>query len=104
MNEQKLREHYSDQIKRGIMSAADANVQLVRDLRYKVIVGKVPADVRRALFAGVKEGKIAHAKKTSETPEAFYHPDFFFMLKEEFNRLRLKKMNALKGVLTRVGE
>lgn len=52
-----------------------ANVQIVRLMGVRIIRGKVPRDIRKALNAAVKEGKLGHLKKEGLKPEVYFHPN-----------------------------
>lgn len=55
------------------ITAAEANVMLVQLEGVRIIKGSVPRDVRNALNAAVKAGKLGHLKKQGLAPEAYFH-------------------------------
>lgn len=69
-------EYIQDQLKIGNISADEANVMMVLFERVRVIEGRTPATVRKALNAAVKEGRLGHMKKDGLKPEVYYHPRF----------------------------
>jgi len=75
-------EQLKDLMSKG-MSAAQANVELVKIQRVHLCTSRVPADVRKALNAAVKSGELAHMKKDGSKPECYYHPKFEYMAKNE---------------------
>lgn len=96
MSEQNIREQIQDQKERGLMSAAEANVALVRGHRYRLVKNRVPRDVRAALNAAVKAGKLGHLKKDGHKPEAYYHPTFDYLARAARNREAEKVALATK--------
>jgi len=59
------------------------NVQLVMKKGFRLIVGRVPAEVRQELRAAVKAGVLGHVKKDGLLPEAFFwniHPHCYSVL------------------------
>ena len=79
MSKQNDFEHLQDLICRGEISADEANVQMVRNERFRLITGKCPQGVRKALNSAVKSGVLGHKKKDGHKPECYYHPTFEFM-------------------------
>lgn len=73
-------EHLQDQVRQGLMTAEQANVEKVRMQRV-LLAGRIPADVRKALNAAVKRGELGHMKKDGNKPEAYYHPTFEYLAK-----------------------
>lgn len=64
---------------RGQMTAAQANVELVRIQRFRLVTNSLPQDVRRALNQAVKAGTLGHMKKDGHKPECYFHPTFEFL-------------------------
>lgn len=93
-DQQNNRERTLDQLDRKIISVDDANVQMVRQERFREI-SKLPASVRKALNAAVKDGRLGHMPKDGIKPEVYYHPDFKYLAIEERN----KHVYALKRAL-----
>lgn len=93
-NNQNNFERLMDRKERGLISTDDANVQLVLQERFRV-VHKLPASVRKALNAAVKDGRLGHMKKDGVKPEVYYHPTFKYLAIEERN----KHVYALKRAL-----
>jgi hypothetical protein len=67
------------EIAQGLMekglTAAEANVEVVRMIGVQLITAKMGRDTRAGLMAGVKAGKIGRLMKDGHKPEAFFHPN-----------------------------
>lgn len=72
-------ESLKDLMGRGQMTAAQANVELVRIQRFRLVTNTLPQDVRRALNQAVKAGALGHMKKDGHKPECYFHPTFEFL-------------------------
>lgn len=57
----------------GEISSAEANVQMVEAEGVRVVRGRIPKEVRSALHAAVREGRLGHIKKEGLLPEVFFH-------------------------------
>ncbi len=51
------------------------NVEAIRIQASRVIRGRIPAQVRKALMEAVKEGLLGRLPKSGLKPEIFFHPD-----------------------------
>ena len=78
MTKQNDMERLKDQLERGLITAAEANVQKVRNERF-LLVTHLPRDVRSALNAAVRAGTLGHIKKEHLKPEAYFHPTFMHL-------------------------
>ncbi len=103
MSMQNVRENIEDRLKRGVISIAQANVEMIRAERFRIITNGVPKEVRIALNEAVKNGQLAHRVKSDINPEAYYHPGFEYLLKAEFKRRLEMKLSALTAVLSHAG-
>ena len=92
---QNIRERLADKIKLGTMTAADANVALIRAERFRLIVGRVPRDIRTALNAAVKTGVLGHLKKDGLKPEVYYHPTFDYLARDARNKAERESIRVL---------
>lgn len=91
-------EYLRDMVERCEMSADEANVEKV--LTQRVLVAKrLPRDVRAALNAAVRDGKLRHKKKEGRKPEVHYHPSFEYLANAERNRVEREILAALIGVI-----
>lgn len=84
-----------DQMQKGQLTAAQANVQKVRMKRVQLVTGRIPADVRKALNEAVKAGELGHMKKDGRKPEAYFHPTFEHLAKAERNEHEREILRAL---------
>ncbi|KPY83743.1 hypothetical protein RA263_14590 [Pseudomonas syringae pv. tagetis] len=82
-------EHLQDLMQRGELTADQANVQMVRNERFRMVVNSLPANLRKALNAAVRSGELGHMKKDGHKPECYFHPTFEYMAKAE--RLRRER-------------
>lgn len=88
----------TDQMQQGKITAAEANVQMVRMEGVRLVHGKIPMEVRKALNAAVKAGVLGRLKKEGIRPEAYFHPNSINRAKELRNREQQSTIEALKGV------
>lgn len=93
-------EWLKDQIDLGKMTVAQANVEMVRMERVRVVT-KLSVDVRKALNTAVKGGQLCHKKKEGRKPEVYYHPNFEHLANEARNRAERETLKALAGVIAR---
>lgn len=100
---QNIKENITDRLSRGIITVSEANVEMIRAERFRIVKNKIPREVRKALNEAVKNGLLAHSKKTDINPEAYYHPSFDYMLRAEFKRLKEKKLKALADTCRHLG-
>lgn len=101
MSRQNDIERLQDQLERGLISADEANVEMVRIDRVRLVTGKLPAPVRKALNNAVKSGTLGHLKKDGRKPEAYFHPAFDHMARQQRRDHEKKTIAALAGVLAR---
>ena len=69
-------EHLGDLLERGIITADEANVEMVRMQRFRVISAPLSRQTRTALNKAVKDGLLCHKKRNGNRPEVYYHPEF----------------------------
>lgn len=58
--------------------AASANVLAVKLMGVRIVEGKIPSDVRKALNTAVKNGELGHLKKYGLKPEVYFHPNSLY--------------------------
>jgi hypothetical protein len=63
----------SNQIHIGNMNTDQANVYIVQLMGARIITGRIPSSVRKALNAAVKAGELGHIKRNDLKPEAYHH-------------------------------
>lgn len=95
------REYLMDSARNGDLTADQANVEMVKMQRVRLVTGRVPAQVRKALNAAVKCGELGHMKKDGHKPEAYYHPTFDYLAREERAKHERSVFDALAGVVAR---
>lgn len=104
MSRQNDIEHLKDLMQRGELTADQANVQMVRDQRFRMVVNSLPAGVRKALNAAVKSGELGHMKKDGHKPECYFHPAFRYLAVAERNRREREVINLRGAVTTRMSD
>jgi hypothetical protein len=86
------------------------NVEQILAHAYRVVRGRIPAQVRKELAAAVKAGVLGHLKKDGLKPEVFFHPDHKHGAKELQAREAaysvgcIAKVIAVKPVEQRIDE
>ena len=95
-------EHLQDLMERGEITADQANVEMVKMGRVRLVTGKLPAKVRKALNNAVKAGELGHLKKEGKKPEAYFHPTFDYLAKQARRNYEIKTIRSLakSGVIT----
>lgn len=88
--------HLKDLIQRGELTADQANVQMVRNERVRVVVNSLPTNLRKALNSAVRAGELGHIKKDGHKPECYFHPTFEYLAKAERAR-REREVIRLSG-------
>lgn len=88
-------ENFMDLVERGEMTVDEANVEMVRAARVRVVSGSIPKNVRKALNDAVKCGKLGHYKKDGNKPEVYFHPNFDYLARVERNKTERQVMEAL---------
>lgn len=97
MTKQNNAERILDHLDQGLITANQANVNLVRSERVRVI-SKLRLDVRKALNSAVKSGELGHMKKEGMKPEVYFHPTFRYLAIAERNKCASETINALKNI------
>ena len=97
-------EYIQDLIARGNMTADQANVEIIRMARVRVIITSLPASVRKALNSAVKIGELKHKGKSGHKPEVYYHPAFEHLVNTERNRIEKEKISAILKIHCLRGE
>ena len=104
MSRQNDIEHLKDLIQKGELTADEANVQMVRYERFRMVVNSLPAAVRKALNAAVKRGELGHMKKDGHKPECYFHPTFEYLAVAERNRREREVIQLRCTVTTRMSD
>lgn len=98
-NVEKSLQHIKEDLMNKVIDVNEANVRFVLAERFRIIERSIPADVRKALMAAVKEGRLIRRMKTADSPEYFCHPNWEHLAKQEIYSRECKKLNILKNVL-----
>ena len=69
-------ERIQDRLQQGIISLDEANIEIVKCQRVRLIKGRMPACIRKALNQAVKDGILGHMKKDNHKPECYYFKPF----------------------------
>lgn len=88
MNQNEL-ERIQDRLNLGLITPDEANVEMVKYQRVRLVVGRIPSSVRKSLNKAVKSGVLGHMKKDGYKPECYYFKPFEYMA----NNLRSEKHN-----------
>ena len=97
MNQNNL-EQILDMVRLGKMTTEEANIEMVRSERVRV-VSKMPKETRVQLNNAVKRGELAHFKKDKFKPEVYFHPSFEHLAKAKRNEIAENAIKSLAGVL-----
>ncbi|WP_338508691.1 hypothetical protein [Pseudomonas poae] len=92
-------EHLQDLMQKGELTADQANVQMVRNERFRMVVNSLPASLRKALNAAVRSGELGHMKKEGHKPECYFHPTFEYLAKAERLK-REREVISMRGAAT----
>lgn len=95
-------ERLKDLMHRGELTADQANVEMVKTQRVRLVTSRLPAQVRRALNAAVKRGELAHLKKDGRRPEAYCHPTFEYLAHGERAKHEREIVEALARTMRSV--
>lgn len=94
-------EYLKNMLQRGEITSLQANVEMVRMARVKVVRNSIPSEIRKALNTAVKNGELCHKKKGDRKPEVYYHPNFEHLANQERNLVENKMLEALAKVIAR---
>ena len=97
-------ETIKDRLHLGEITADQANVEMVRSDRFRMVINSLPASVRKALNAAVKTGELGHMKKECHKPECYYHPTFKYLAIEARNRREREIVGASRSVMVTMSE
>lgn len=88
-------ENLMDLVERGEMTTEEANIEMVRAERVRVISNSIPRSTRKALNDAVKCGRLGHYKRDGRKPEVYFHPSFDYLARSERNRIEKETIEAL---------
>lgn len=92
-------DHVTDQMQQGKMTAAEANVKMVQIEGVRLVIGRIPSEVRKALNAAVKAGELGHIKREGLKPEAYHHKNARGRALEERDRAATASVSAIKRIV-----
>lgn len=85
----------------ALPTRAAMEVEVVRMTGVKIVRGSLTRDMRNALNAGVKAGKLGRLPKDGLRPEAYFHPNSKWRAMEERDRLARASETAIHTVTGR---
>lgn len=88
-----------DQLQRGLINVDQANVLLVQCQGVRVVSGKLPAQVRKALNAAVKAGELGHIKKDGLRPEVYHHKNARAKALDEQSRIARESIELIAKII-----
>lgn len=97
-------ETIKDLLHHGELTADQANVQMVRNDRFRMVINSLPASVRKALNAAVKTGELGHMKKDGHKPECYFHPTFKYLAVEARNKRECEIARASRSALASMSD
>lgn len=92
-------EYAQDQMRQGKINAAQANVLIVQMMGVRVIEGRIPADVRKALNEAVKNGELGRLRKDGLKPEIYHHKNARARALDEQARIAAASISSIKNCL-----
>lgn len=92
-------ETIKDRLDRGLITADQANVEMVLARRIVLVTSRLPANIRGAYNAAVKAGELGHVKKDGHKPEAYFHPTFQYLVAGERNAYAASVLRAVASVM-----
>lgn len=92
-------EKIQDRLKRGLISLAEANVEMILVDRFRLVKNSIPRAARKALNEAVKAGTLGHLKKDRHKPEAYFHPTFEYLAINARNK-REREVASCCGTVT----
>ena len=91
-------ERLQDLVARGELTTDQANIEMVKMMRVRIVAGGLTAQLRKCLNAGVKTGELGHMKKDGLKPEVYFCDGFSHLARSERNRIERAKLNAVSGI------
>jgi hypothetical protein len=97
MDQQNNRERLIDQLEQGLISTDEANIQMVKNERFRIVY-RLSQDIRKVLNSAVKRGELCHMKRDGLKPEVYYHPSFEYLAIEARNKAVNSGVRAMKSI------
>jgi hypothetical protein len=76
------------------------NVENIRASAWRVVRGKIPLEVRKALTEAVKNKELGHLKKKGLLPEIYFHPDHLHGAREQQKREAEYSIKCIRSVIS----
>ena len=73
--------HIQNKVELGELTIDQANVEMVKMARFRLVINSLPKQVRNSLNAAVKSGELGHFKKDGHKPEAYFVPEWEHLAK-----------------------
>lgn len=96
-------ERIQDKLQQGLITIDEANVEMVKCERVRLISNKLPLSVRKALNKAVKDGVLGHMKKENYKPECYYFLPFKHLANQERTKAHndfIESLNKIKKIIT----
>ena len=91
-------ERIQDKLKQGLISTDEANIEMVKCQRVRLITSKLPSNIRKVLNKAVKDGILGHMKKDDYKPECYYFKPFEYLAHKERANEHNKSIDALNNL------
>lgn len=72
-------ERIKDKLQQGLLTIDEANIEMVKVERFRLIKNKIPMNVRKSLNKAVKDGVLGHMKKDNYKSECYYFLPFKYL-------------------------
>ncbi|MFA5166636.1 MAG: hypothetical protein WC449_05125 [Candidatus Paceibacterota bacterium] len=95
VQQEEILESIKKQLRAGEITTEEANVQIVRLERIRIVT-KLSKEIRTYLNNAVKAGRLGHLKKDSALSEIYYHPNFKYLALEAREKELYRLRDALK--------
>ena len=91
-------ERIQDKLQQGLISLDEANVEMIKCQRVRLIKSKLHANTRKALNQAVRDGILGHMKKDNYKPECYYFKPFKHMADDARTREHNKAIDSLDSL------
>lgn len=88
-------EKIQDKLQQGLITIDEANIEMVKCQRVRLITSKLPHSARKALNKAVKDGVLGYMKKENYKPECYYFKPFEHLAHKERTLEHNKSVEAL---------
>jgi hypothetical protein len=80
------------------------NVKLIRSEGIRIIRGRIPSEIRKALNEAVRNNELGHLKKDGLKPEIYCHPNSIREAMDTQKRIAFENIISIKNVIVRPSE